>query len=590
MMIKKLVTLPVRFLLKRFPRLNSVFHIKPVRPVSVNSSVSGDNAKQKQDYEIDLVDIDKSKPTLACIMDVFTKSCFQPEFNIISPTPQNWKKTLETYPLDALFVESAWHGNNDSWIYLVGRYNEKNLDTIKELISACNQKKIPAIFWNKEDPVHFDRFIDPAKRFDYIFTTDAACIPKYIEHAGHERVHALPFAAQPEIHNPVLKQPRNGMVCFAGTYHVARYAERRADMDVILKPAMAFGLDIYDRMYGTEGKVAGNYLFPDIYQPSIRGKLEYNDMVLAYRKYKVFLNVNSVRNSPTMFARRVFELLACGTPVISTYSKGIIEILGDDTVFITESEEETTRHLENLLGNETFWWTHSLRGIRKVLENHTYHHRTKEIFNLAGITYKERPPVRFLVISEVFSIRDVNYLGKMLAQQIYRDFRVMLIYNPDEVPAEKLDAEALNVFDPEVVIMVPNNPVQIKEEISRASQEQFAVMFSPDHFYGQNYLRDYALAVNYSHAGKFGKKAHFRMNDDGQLTLQDKGKEFQWVSEIPAATLVIMISELALQDLYQFLRSETYGSPLNDILSIDPYNFLLKGSGSTENTQKTISL
>ena len=101
-------------------------------------------------------------------------------------------------------------------------------------------------------------------------------------------------------------------------------------MDILLRPSLDFGLDIYDRNLGLFANEPDLYRFPDIYQPAIKGRLEYDDMVKAYKQYKVFLNVNSVRHSSTMFARRVFELLSCGTPVISTFSKGVIEILGQD--------------------------------------------------------------------------------------------------------------------------------------------------------------------------------------------------------------------------------------------------------------------
>ena len=43
---------------------------------------------------------------------------------------------------------------------------------------------------------------------------------------------------------------------------------------------------------------------------------------MAYRSYKIFLNVNSVMNSDTMFSRRVFEILASSTHV-STPSEGM---------------------------------------------------------------------------------------------------------------------------------------------------------------------------------------------------------------------------------------------------------------------------
>jgi spore maturation protein CgeB len=590
--LKRLITFPINFLLRKEDKIGTIAVITPATYTlpQIIKSITKENNQPEAKIDIEVIELDKSKLTLACILDVFTKSCFQPEFNMISPGPQNWKNSLDTYSLDALFVESAWHGNNDTWLYKVGKYNENNLDTIKELISACNLKKIPTIFWNKEDPVHFDKFIDSAQRFDYIFTTDANCIPKYLEHTNHKHVYALPFAAQPKIHNPILEQARNKMVCFAGTYHTARYAERKADMDIILKPALSYGLDIYDRMYGIGGKAADNYKFPDIYQSSIGGKLEYEEMVKAYRKYKVFLNVNSVRNSPTMFARRVFELLACGTPVISTYSKGIINLLGENTVFITESEEDTTKYLENLLNNETFWWTHSLHGIRKVLENHTYHHRAKEIFDFVGIEFKKQPPVTFLVVSEVSSIDHVRYLSGMLAQQIYQEFKVLLVFDVAGQFTETQQTEAISFLAPHEVTFVSNDPLRIKKEIANTTNVQYAALFSVAHFYGKNYLRDYALAINYSGSKKLGKKSCFRFNDSGHMTFLNKGSEFKWVTEVPAATLVIGIEELQSLDLPKLMSQDTFNSSYSDILSIDPFNFLFNGSGSPESLYKEIML
>ena len=50
----------------------------------------------------------------------------------------------------------------------------------------------------------------------------------------------------------------------------------------------------------------------------MRGSLTYTQMLSAYRAYAVFLNVSSVVDSPSMLPRRVIEVLACGTPVVST--------------------------------------------------------------------------------------------------------------------------------------------------------------------------------------------------------------------------------------------------------------------------------
>ena len=148
-------------------------------------------------------------------------------------------------------------------------------------------------------------------------------------------------------------------------------------MHKLLEPAIEFGLDIYDRNYGTPQ--AKHYRFPDRYQPYVRGALPYNEMVKAYRRYKVFLNVNTVSDSPTMFSRRVFELLACGTPVVSSRARGIEEVLGEGVVCLAKSAQDVHNHLEMLLNNPRAWNDLSRAGRNTVSASHTYKLRLGEI-------------------------------------------------------------------------------------------------------------------------------------------------------------------------------------------------------------------
>src|SRR5207248_9052220 len=124
----------------------------------------------------------------------------------------------------------------------------------------------------------------------------------------------------------------------------------------------------------------------DIYQGSIKGRLEYNEMIKAYKRYKVFLNVNSVKRSPTMFSRRVFELLASGTPVISSFSVGIEQMLGNDIVHLAGSERETLGHVERLLHDDSYWARVALRGVRAVYSRHTYARRLAEVCQQVGLS------------------------------------------------------------------------------------------------------------------------------------------------------------------------------------------------------------
>ena len=82
-------------------------------------------------------------------------------------------------------------------------------------------------------------------------------------------------------------------------------------------------LEIFSRQLGGNAE----YQFPEPLDPHVVGSLTYAQTLSAYRAYKVFLNVNSVIDSPSMCARRIFEISASGTPVVSAPSQAIAQFL-----------------------------------------------------------------------------------------------------------------------------------------------------------------------------------------------------------------------------------------------------------------------
>ena len=69
-------------------------------------------------------------------------------------------------------VESAWRGVSDNWRNLLTDVKKKTNEEIEEVINYCKKNDIPTVFWNKEDPINYQHFINSAKLFDIIFTTD----------------------------------------------------------------------------------------------------------------------------------------------------------------------------------------------------------------------------------------------------------------------------------------------------------------------------------------------------------------------------------------------------------------------------------
>ena len=511
----------------------------------------------------------RPRTVTAAILDEFSTACLGAETRLIAFRPDDWMKTLEDDAPELLLVESAWFGNRGAWQLQLNAPNAR-LDDLKALVEYCRRRRIPTVFWNKEDPPHFSQFIHNARLFDYIFTSDSDCIGRYCEAVGHARVFALPFAAQPALHNPLLDQPRDGAVCFAGAYHALRHDERRKDMETILRPALDFGLHIFDRNHSLTGPGYDRLRFPDVYQPAIKGRLPYNKMVAAYKRYKIFLNVNSVKSSPTMFSRRVFELLACGTAVVSAYARGIEELLGRDVVHIAETPEETRRHLERLLHDEDAWLRASVRGIRRVFDGHTYAHRLAYVRRQVGLDAGEVADPLVSVVARIGSGRALARLEETLTTQTYRRLHVTLVLSQSGLEA------AVHVFARamgSVAVAVFSSTSAI-EQIAQGVPGEYVWFPVPADFYGPDFLRDCVQATRYSSADVIGKSAYFRAGSNATVTVENAGTEFSRGQPLTAGAQIIRRGALRRMQLAAMLAGHLPDARGLGVVAIDRFNYV----------------
>jgi len=309
--------------------------------------------------------------TAGVILDEFTSECLKFEFNLDPVLPNNYNED-RIAKWKFLLVESAWKGNKNTWTGKIGKYVGNNYKELKKLLKLCKKHNVPTIFWNKEDPVHFDHFIKAAKLFDHVFTTDSNKIKGYESKLSSKNVYHLGFAAQPKIHHPNFNhEERLNRICFAGSYWNNKYIKRKKMTDMLLHAAIPYGLDIYDRnLYKINNYE--EFKFPEEFKNYIRGYIPFDQMSTMYRRYKIFLNVNSVTESPTMLSRRVYELLASGTPVISSPSQAISRIFNRTEIFVSDSASEIDIEINRLLNDTEYWLARSNAGINKVKKYHTY--------------------------------------------------------------------------------------------------------------------------------------------------------------------------------------------------------------------------
>jgi spore maturation protein CgeB len=528
--------------------------------------------------------VKRTPPTLlkelrvAAIMDTFTLACFEPECDLVQFRPDNWQEVLSSSPPDFLFVESAWNGNDGSWQYRVAECAAPPGRELFDLLAWCRKTGIPTVFWNKEDPPHFDDFVKTACQFDWIFTTDANCVARYRERCGHERVFALPFAAQPEIHNPVLTGARNDKVCFAGTYYGDRFDARKGAMDVLLRPALDFPFDIYDRMHGAVGPGTESYRFPEEFVPHVVGRLEYEDMVKAYKRYRAFLNVNSVSDSETMFSRRVFELLACGTPVVSTESLGIRKLF-PGIVPIARDTEEARAAIAELLTDTRSWRRRSALGIRRVMQAHTYSDRLLQVCETIG--FRMQPPRQQRVTLAVFPGPKPEATSSQLMAQTRRPDQILLVRNPYAAALE----EALRRSDSGVSI-------RIVDDLSGAIAQEAGVVVAfvdGNHTYGAGYLDDALLALDYAGTNSTSMTAHFKLAEDNRVDyVTDLGDANILSKRVKRACFVCRADALSQSLLASILSTEVLELE-EDCYARSPFEFV-EGAPIDLNDERMVSI
>lgn len=326
---------------------------------------------------------------IGLIADEFTTETLNRSATIVPLDVETYADQICTENLDLVFIESAWSGNGGQWHRKVGYYSDEEHEPFRELLKRCREANIPSVFWNKEDPVHINRFRRTGALCDHVFTTDADMIPEYLSQArtlsGGRAITAssLPFYAQPAIHNPLPGQrPLENTVSYAGTYYGERYAERSHQLATLLRTAKPFGLAIYDRQAAYPDSP---YQFPSEFKASVRGALPYDQVIDSYRAHAASLNVNSVAHSPSMFSRRVVEIAACGGAVLSGWSRGVAETF-DGAIPCTNNEYYFKALLSAWTADPRERLSEVWLQLRTVLRSHTVDTALVVLARTAGIS------------------------------------------------------------------------------------------------------------------------------------------------------------------------------------------------------------
>ena len=501
---------------------------------------------------------------VACILDDFSYTCFSPECSLLQLTPTNAISELSEFNPDILFVESAWKGKDDLWHNKIATSGKE----IKSILLWCRTHNVPTAFWNKEDPVHFSSFLTVAREFDLLFTTDFDCIARYKAVLKHDRVFLLPFACQPKIHNPIEHRPRRDGICFAGAYY-SKYPDRSRDLAEFIHRLPRFKpLEIFDRNHGKDNPL---YRFPDTYIPFIVGYLPPDRIDEAYKGYNYAVNLNSVKQSQTMMARRVFELLASNTTIISNYSRAI-KLLFGDLVISSDDGKSILRRLTNT--SSCHEKKLALAGLRKVLLEHTYTNRLHYIASKAIPDVEMTPHVAIVAIGIAGSKEDADLIVHSFIKQTHCQKHLLLI-------CSFKDTEVINSYlSQEDCITIISSFTGIAEQVQRLSSvNTWIAKLNPHDLYGKNYLLDLALATIYTDEKIIGKCSHYELSE-GMPKLVNPGLSYR-ICKKAFSSAYLFDSSLIQSNENLFADGRILQSDpikFDSILSIDYFNYCRNGN------------
>jgi len=446
--------------------------------ITRNSIVYNYNISRAIVPDIDTIN-NKPKIKIAVVADAFTYNNVKLDFECkYIPNDENLLD-INTEEYDILFCESCWHGIDGSWKYEFNLYGKNNygkkLDILVNKFKSQNKK---TIFYNKEDPFGFDKFLNSAMIFDIIITTDNKCVDKYKSYDKNKKVYAFPFTINPIVHNPCNKKINKKLVAFPGSFY--NNFENRVDSMTrnLEKIINITEIDIYDRQYILNklikqvehlGIHKNKYMFPEQFNKYINPCLTPEQVnSLVYNGYKFVVNFNTISDSDTMCSRRAIELAGCGTNIISDKSKALENIYGNDILFFDDIKSiNDLDRFDNI----------NLNLYHKTHLNYTFKKMMKYVLNEINIKIENE--------------------------------KILIIKNTNT----KLSYEVYNAY---LVIMVD----EYEKNINKYKDYHLLYILNETNFYDLEYVEKMILPLNYSNRNIYitnNKEDWFKYNSDDYI-------------------------------------------------------------------------
>lgn len=447
---------------------------------------------------------------VAAILDDSARRGLEPEWDL-TELSSDWSAQLRGLDPDLLLVDSSWCGSDAQ------RHGAPvTPDGLRDILGWCREHKVPTASWDT-DPARSAPFLDVLRLFDHVFTPDLDRVADYKRALGHDRVWLLPFAVQPKRFNPLGAGDRRDAFVVLGS--PGQHHQERSHVLTSLVSGLeeVRPVEIYD----PDPAEGPGWALVEALRALVVGRSSPAGMPRLSKEYAWAVDVSSARQSSTLVAPSVLELLASGTVVVSGFSRAVQVWLGD-AVVCTDSGAEALHRLEAVPAE-----LRRLAGLRAVLRQHTYRDRAVRVWE--AVTGVPAPPTSpsVLVVASAVDSDGLRRVLASLARQVHPRWQATVVV-PD-------DLRSAGPTDPRVSCVTA--AAAGRTQVAALPGDLVAVMVADD-YYGDHYLEDLALGTRYSDATVLGKAAYRRWVDDGAV-LEGRGLDYREASDLAVRRSVV---------------------------------------------------
>ena len=276
------------------------------------------------------------------------------------------KHALEKTRLNQRLQEAVTSFRPDLFLAIFG------FDIFPETIQEFRRNGIRTACWWLNDPFQFQRGLNIAQPYDFFFSNCSVSTEKY-RRQGISNAHYLPHAAFETVHRPrnlsdEEKKRFACEVCFVGDWGPVRQgilSQLSQRVDLKIWGPWRKHLTPKDRLWS---RIVDGYFTPA-------------DMVGVFNTCKVSINLHSWYGYFDYGLNpRTFETNACRTVQICDWKQELDQHFEIDREILTFRQgEELEQKIQSLLQDSSARTQIAEAGYQRILKEHTYPHRMKQM-------------------------------------------------------------------------------------------------------------------------------------------------------------------------------------------------------------------